>query len=118
MRFLVDESCDFAVVEALRLAGHEVTAVAEVSPRIDDSEVLDLAIRTGTVLITEDKDFGQLVYASARETEGVLLLRFPAGARSNMPAAVVDLVEMRGTELRGRFVVLQPGRVRLSGHEK
>jgi hypothetical protein len=35
-----------------------------------------------------------------------------------MPAAVVDLVEMRGTELRGRFVVLQPGRVRLSGHEK
>jgi predicted nuclease of predicted toxin-antitoxin system len=113
MRFVADESCDFAVVQALRSAGHEIIAVAEVSPRIEDPEVLKLALRRGTVLITEDKDFGQLVYASAKPTEGVLLLRFPARARSRLPAAVLELVESHRAELAGRFVVLQPGRVRM-----
>jgi hypothetical protein len=39
MRFLADESCDFSVVRALRFAGHEVVAIAEVSPREEDDEV-------------------------------------------------------------------------------
>ena len=113
MRFVADESCDFSVVRALRDAGHDVTAIAEIAPRIEDEEVLKLAHQRGTLLITEDKDFGQLVYASAKATEGVLLLRFPAGARSGLAAAVVELVEKRGDQLTGCFVVLQPGRVRI-----
>ena len=43
MLFLADESCDFAVVRALRAAGHDVLAVADVSPRADDEQVLELA---------------------------------------------------------------------------
>lgn len=113
MRFVADESCDFAAVRALRAAGHDVTAVSEASPRLEDLAVLELALSEGTVLITEDKDFGQLVYASATPTEGVLLLRFPAVARSGLPDALVELVDKRGPELAGRFVVLQPGRVRM-----
>ena len=113
MRFVADESCDFSVVRALRDAGHDVTVIAEIAPRIEDEEVLKLAHQRGTLLVTEDKDFGQLVYASARATEGVLLLRFPAGARSSLAAAAVELVEKRGDELAGCFVVLQPGRVRI-----
>ncbi len=45
MLFLADESCDFTIVRALRTAGHEVIAVAEISPRADDQEVLKLAVR-------------------------------------------------------------------------
>ena len=63
MCFLADESCDFAVVRALRGAGHDVVAVAEVSPRAEGEVVIDLAVRGGRILLTEDKDFGQLVYA-------------------------------------------------------
>lgn len=61
MRFLADESCDFAVVRALREAGHDVLAIREVSPRAEDSAVVDRAHREERVLLTEDKDFGQLV---------------------------------------------------------
>jgi hypothetical protein len=118
MRFVADESCDFSVIRALRDAGHEVIAIAEISPRSEDPEVLKLALKKGTVLITEDKDFGQLVYASAKANEGVLLLRFPARARAGMAAAVVELANRRGAELAGRFVVLQPGRVRFGGSAK
>ncbi|MBI4607681.1 MAG: DUF5615 family PIN-like protein [Candidatus Rokubacteria bacterium] len=45
MRFLADESCDFAVVRALRAAGHDVVAIAEISPRATDEGVLEHAIR-------------------------------------------------------------------------
>ena len=114
MRFLVDESCDFAVVRALRAAGHDVVAIAEVSPRATDEVVMELAIREGRILLTEDKDFGQLVHANQAAAGGVFLLRFPARARADLPGAVVKLVERHGEGLLGRFVVLQPGRVRIS----
>jgi predicted nuclease of predicted toxin-antitoxin system len=65
VRFLADESCDFAVVRALRTAGHDIHAVAELLSGLDDAAVMSLALRERRVLLTEDKDFGQLVYANA-----------------------------------------------------
>ncbi len=54
MRFLADESCDFAVVRALRADGHEVTAVGEVSAGASDEKVIGMAISESAVLLTED----------------------------------------------------------------
>lgn len=59
MRFLADESCDFAIVRALRAEGFDVLAISELSPRASDETVIDLAVRENRVLLTEDKDFGQ-----------------------------------------------------------
>jgi predicted nuclease of predicted toxin-antitoxin system len=112
MRFLADESCDFAVVRALRAAGHDVAAVVEISPRADDETVGRLAVQNDRILITEDKDFGQLVFAERQPTGGVLLIRFPARARRQLSATIVDLVRRRGEKLLGDFVVVQPGRSR------
>ena len=53
MRFLADESCDFAVVRALRFAGHDVTAVVDSIPGADDELVLALARAESRVLLTE-----------------------------------------------------------------
>jgi len=69
MRFLADESCDFSVVRTLRSVDHDVIAIAEVSPREED-DVREKAVRDDRILITEDKDFGQLVYANMRRTGG------------------------------------------------
>ena len=60
MHFLADESCDFSVVRALRSADHDVVAIAEVSPREEDDAVMERAARGGRILLTEDKDFGQV----------------------------------------------------------
>lgn len=114
MLFLADESCDFAVVRALRAAGHDVVAVAEISPGAEDSSVADLAVRQRRILLTEDKDFGQLVFASMQATEGVIFIRFPSSARAQLPRVIVDLVGQMGDELAGAFAVVQPGRVRIS----
>ena len=112
MRFLADESCDFSVVRALRSADHDVLAIAEVSPREEDAAVMERAARGGRILLTEDKDFGQLVYAKMQKTGGVIFIRFPARVRRSLPATVVEVVRRRGQRLIGSFTVLQPGRVR------
>ena len=114
MRFLADESCDFAVVQALRAAGHDVVAIAEVSPRLDDEIVIRQAVREERILITEDKDFGQLVYASHQKTSGVIFFRYPFSTREKISKEIVKLVSSRREKLSGCFVVVQPGRIRIS----
>jgi predicted nuclease of predicted toxin-antitoxin system len=114
MRFLADESCDFRVVRALRAAGHNVTAVIEVTPGAEDDAVMELAMREARIFLTEDRDFGRLVYAAARPPVGVILLRFPSTARGSLPAVLVELVAQHGEKLAERFVVVQPGRIRFA----
>ena len=80
MRFVADESCDFAVVRALREAGHDLVAVAELDSGAEDAAVIAHAVGERRVLLTEDKDFGQLVFASGVPSSGVVFIRFPAGA--------------------------------------
>lgn len=114
MEFLADESCDFAVVQALRASGHDVRAVAELWPGAEDSRVMREACLQNRVLLTEDRDFGQLVFAANHTTGGVIFIRFPATARAAMARAVVDLVTRHNNVLVGHFVVLQPGRARIA----
>ena len=73
MRFLADESCDFAVVRALRAAGHDVTTVSAAAPGAEDQIVAALAGSDSRVLLTEDKDFGQLAYATGHSTLSPLM---------------------------------------------
>jgi predicted nuclease of predicted toxin-antitoxin system len=113
LHFLADESCDFGVVRALRNAGYEVTAVAEILPRANDKKVIKLALERKSVLITEDKDFGQLVYAHGYGSVSVLFLRYPASARKGLLKDIVNFVQQQKEKLIGNFAVLQPGHVRI-----
>lgn len=114
LRFLADESCDFAIVRALRAEGYDVLAVSEVTQRSDDRELIEQAHREKRILLTEDKDFGWLVFVSYAESAGVILVRFPGDARQTMVQMVQKLVHEQGERLVGAFVVVQPGYVRVS----
>jgi len=113
LSFLADESCDFSVIRALRAAGYSVKAIAEISPSLLDEVVLELAVAEKRLLITEDKDFGEWVFAHQRAMTGVLLIRYPASMRSLMVEAVIDLTGGYAPELDGSFTVLEPGRARI-----
>jgi predicted nuclease of predicted toxin-antitoxin system len=114
VRFLADQSCDFSVVRALRAAGHDVRSVQEERPSVPDEAVAAWAVADARIVIAEDKDFGYLVHVSAVPSVGVVFLRFHASARSSMPAQVCDAVARLGERMRGAFVVIQPGRVRVT----
>ena len=114
IRFLADETCDFAIVQALRTAGHDVVAVADFARGSEDTVVVEAAGSQRRILLTEDKDFGQLVFAAARANTGVVLIRWPVSARGALGAAMVGLVAAHGDSLMESFVVVEPGRVRFS----
>jgi len=114
MRFLADEGCDFNLVRALREAGHDVLAVCETSPRAGDIGIIELAVREERVLLTEDKDFGQLVFAHGKDVRGVVFLRYPFSIRQKLSEEVLRLIRQHGKKLAGCFVVVEPGRVRIS----
>ena len=61
LKFLADESCDFAIVRGLRANGFDVSAVVEDMPGVQDSAVLKVAVNENRILLTEDKDFGEWV---------------------------------------------------------
>ena len=113
LRFLADESCDFAVVRALRAEGYDVLAISEVMQRSDDRELIEQASRERRILLTEDKDFGWLVYVSHTDSAGVILIRFPGNARQTLVDTFIDLVRSQGQDLVGAFVVVQPGHTRI-----
>lgn len=58
----------------------------------------------GRILLTEDRDFGRLVFAATRATSGVIFIRFPAARRAELAGKILDLVRREGDR---RDVVLQ-----------
>ena len=113
LRFLADESCDFAVVRALRVAGHDVLSVIERERGATDDRVIFLALAEKRILLTEDKDFGQLVFASGHAAGGVIFIRFSAPHRAALPPRIVELAGKEGERLQRVFVVVQPRRTRI-----
>ena|SRR2546423_6941636 len=113
MNFVADESCAGPVIQALREAGHDVVAIAEIAKGATDDQVLERALKDKRVLITEDRDFGELVYARRRSSAGVILLRFYSGARGTKVATVIEVVSKLGSRLQDAFTVVEPGRVRI-----
>jgi predicted nuclease of predicted toxin-antitoxin system len=75
VRWLVDECLDASLVAHLRSTGHDVDYMAEVAPAANDRDVMLRAQAEGRVLLTEDKDFGDLVFRQSQSIPGLVLLR-------------------------------------------
>ncbi len=112
MKFLADECCDRIVVTALRDAGHDVRYLCEASTGADDEIVLQEAYRDGRIVVTEDKDFGELVHRLHYETRGVVLIRIPDTMRPTKAHRMHELTRRHGDQLPGRFVVVETRQTR------
>ena len=113
MNFLADESVDLPIVERLRQEGHQVTYVTEVGPGVPDDEVLSLANQEAALLLTADKDFGEIVFRQRLHTHGVVLVRLP-GLLPARKAEIVALAVMEHlAELPRSFAVIMPGIFRI-----
>jgi predicted nuclease of predicted toxin-antitoxin system len=112
MRFLADENFPGAAVTTLRSLGHDVVWVLTESPGKDDEGVLDWATRENRILLTFDKDFGELAANSPLPMSGVILFRLQATKPQEIGRRPVDLISARD-DWAGHFSVVEPGRVRM-----
>ena len=113
MKLVADESVDHPIVDRLRADGHEVHCIADSTPGAPDDAVLAYANARDSVLLTSDRDFGELVYRLGRIHAGVLLLRLAGMSMSAKIATVSDAVASYGHELRHAFSVLSKGQLRV-----
>jgi predicted nuclease of predicted toxin-antitoxin system len=101
MRFLADEGCDSAIITALRTAGHDVIAVAQVAPSLADAEILAWGVREQCIILHHDMDFGDLIVRDGLESYGVVLVRIEDGARDLKAQRVLDTIAEYGDALAG-----------------
>ena len=113
MNLLADESVERPVVDRLRQDNHDVVFVAELAPSITDDDVLRNANDRSAVLVTADKDFGELVFRQGAVHAGVVLLRLAGLANVTKGEIVAEVCRLRAAELIGSFTVISPGQVRI-----
>ena len=113
MKLLADESVDGPIVTRLRNDGHEVSSIADDSSGMKDVGVLARAHAEGVVLITADKDFGELVYRQRLPHAGVLLLRLAGADEATKCELVSRTITDHGTVLPCAFSVLSVDDLRI-----
>ena len=112
MKIVADENVDRLVIERLRSDGHEVLSIAWHFASSPDVDVLSISNTERALLITEDKDFGELVFHKKHSHFGVLLVRLEGVSRPERVITVCDIILNRGKELASSFSVLTPGSLR------
>jgi predicted nuclease of predicted toxin-antitoxin system len=113
MRLVADEGVSRHVVSGLRSAGYDVTSVAETSPGDSDESVLALARTLDAVLITTDKDFGDLVYRQRLVHRGVLLLRLHGTPVIRQINDIRSFLAEHAEQVQHSFSVLDKSGVRI-----
>ncbi len=113
MKFLVDECTGTSVVACLRDEGHDAVAVVDIMPEADDEEILDRAVSEGRILVTNDKDFGEMVFRSGRVHRGVVLLRLRDERGENKVRMMKVVLAQVGERLSNHFVVATEAGIRV-----
>lgn len=115
LKLLANENAPRLLVTTLRTRGHDVRWVLEEQRGVTDPAVLQDALAEGRVLLTWDKDFGELVFRRGRDGScGVVLVRVH-GTRSQADLAqiVLPVLEAHEAAWPGRFAVIERSRVRI-----
>ncbi len=112
MLLLINENIPLASMNAMREAGHDVVSITERSPGITDEAVMDIAHAEQRIVMTFDRDYGELVFRRRLPMPGgVLYLRFLPGSPLE-PAEYLARLISAGIVLEGKFTTGDRERVR------
>lgn len=114
MRFLVDECTGPAVAQWLRDQFHEVSSVFEDARGMTDDGILTKAYSENWILITNDKDFGEMIFREKRPNHGVIFLRLRDECSASKIKAIEKLLDGYKAQLSNAFVVVTETQVRFS----
>jgi len=113
MRLLVNENITRTVIEKLRLSGHDVFSVKESMRSAQDDTILACAQTQQRIVVTQDKDFGELAFrAQLPSSCGVILFRLSGKDRDTDNRRMLAAIESR-TDWAGHFSVVTDDRLRM-----
>ncbi|MEJ7679126.1 MAG: DUF5615 family PIN-like protein [Segetibacter sp.] len=118
MKILADEGVDKPIVEALRLNGFDVDYIVETFQGANDELILKMSYEQERVLLTQDKDFGELVFRLGQIHYGVILIRLQGVQPDEKAEIVTKLLLQYHDELVCTFTVIQPNAIRIRKRRK
>jgi predicted nuclease of predicted toxin-antitoxin system len=113
LKFLIDVGVGTRVDKWLKENGHDTMSVRDVDSRAKDRDILQLAVREDRMIITMDKDFGELVFNSGLAHSGVLILRLEDATGEEKVDVVKAILSEFATSIENKFCVYQNGKLRI-----
>jgi predicted nuclease of predicted toxin-antitoxin system len=114
MRFLLDQSTDARLLAYLHREGHDALRVGrDLPPGLADTDVLAQAAATGRILVTDDRDFGELVFRRRQRHVGVIYLRLGPGADLSLKTERLGYVLAHNANQLDQFLVVTRHDVRV-----
>jgi len=117
-KFLVDVGVGKEVELFLKGQGYDTKNVRTIDPQMPDEEIIRLSSKENRMIITMDKDFGELVYHYGKDHCGVLLLRLEDATGSEKQEVVANILAKHSTDIVNRYCVFQNGRLRIRKIER
>jgi len=112
-KLLADENIPKKTVEILKDGNLDITSVAEVSPGLSDTAVIEHANSEKRVIITFDKDFGELIFREKLKVEGLILLRIPPSSSEYIAERMLHTLS-QVIPLENKLVIIREDRIRVT----
>jgi len=113
LSFLVDVGVGKGIEKYLRENGYDTKAVRDIDPRMEDEEIIHTAVSENRIVITMDKDFGELVYHSSMKHSGVLLLRLEDAIGFEKLQVVKHIMKNYSDRIKNCFCVFHKNKFRI-----
>lgn len=110
---LADENISHQLIHWLRSKEIEVYSVGEQQQGIMDEEVIALSRNPPRIILTEDKDFGEWVYAHQEQSISVIFLRYHVSEALEIRQILLNLIKEKGQELFGKFTTITTRKIRI-----
>ena len=109
-KIVADQSVDYRIIRYLKDSGSEILAIQDKYSGIPDDEVLEISINNKSILITEDSDFGEWIFAHKKKAIGVVFLRYHHTELNEIKTTLLKV--LNETKLFGKFIVITSKKVR------
>ena len=112
---IADENIFRALIESLRNEGYDVISIFESYRGMDDASIAAFSLNPPRIVITEDKDFGKLVFEDKADVTGIIFLRFLNTERSPITNKLLSFLKNENLlSLTGKFVTITPDKIRIT----
>jgi predicted nuclease of predicted toxin-antitoxin system len=113
MKFLADENLEYSIILFLREKDIDIVAVRDIMKGASDSEIIKYAFDNKLVIITSDKDFGELTFRLQKPNHGIILLRFPEDNTIEKTNILWTAIKKLASDVITKFVVVEKNSIRI-----
>jgi predicted nuclease of predicted toxin-antitoxin system len=117
LKFLADVNIENDLVDFLKKQGYDVLWIPDYDCRLKDDELLELANDSDRILITNDTDFGELVFLQRKISTGIILIRVKEQDIHKKLRALKKLLKFHSNKIKHSFIVISDRRIRIRSLE-